>query len=107
LSGYKASAAHEKPAQSCKAVRTKRNVKEMERAVTVIKEEMKKEGLTKISVDWMVKMLDLHDDTGFERLQRKWDISSVRNSLTRRLKRIGFEQHADKTWSISENEHQV
>jgi hypothetical protein len=107
LSGYKASAAHEKPAQSCKAVRTKRNVKEMERAVTVIKEEMKKEGLTKISVDWMVKILDLHDDTGFERLQRKWDISSVRNSLTRRLKRIGFSQHADKTWSISENEHQV
>ena len=49
----------------------------MDRAVTVIKEEMKKEGLTKISVDWMVKILDLHDDTGFERLKRKWDISSV------------------------------
>ena len=71
------------------------------------KEEMKKEGLTKISVEWMVKILDLHDDTGFERLKRKWDISSVRNSLTRRLRRIGFEQHADKTWSISESDHQA
>ena len=79
----------------------------MERAVTAIKEEMKKEGLTKTPVDWMVKILDSHDDTGFERLKRKWDISSVRSSLTRRLKHIGFEQHADKTWSISENEHQV
>ena len=69
----------------------------MDRAVTVIKEEMKKEGVTKISVDWMVKILDSHDDTGFERLKRKWDISSVHNSLKRRLKRIGFEQLADKT----------
>jgi len=102
LSSYKeTSAAHGKP------VRKNRNSKEMQRAGTAIKEEMKKEGLTKISVEWMVKILDLHDDTGFERLKRKWDISSARNSLTRRLRRIGFEQHADKTWSISESDHQA
>ena len=69
----------------------------------MIKEEMKKEGVAKISVEWMVEILDLHADTGFERLKRKWDISSVRSSLTRRLKRVGFEQHADKTWSMSES----
>ena len=82
--------------------RTRRNKKEMEKSVSVIKGALQKDGGTKLTVEDMVNILAAHDDTGYERLKVKWDINGIRTSLTTRLAKHGCIQHADKTWCIKE-----
>ena len=82
--------------------RTRRNNKEMEKSVSVIKWALQKDGGTKLTVEDMVNILAAHDDTGYERLNVKWDINGIRTSLTKRLAKDGCMQHADKTWCIKD-----
>lgn len=77
----------------------RRSKEEMTKAVEVIKEALKTK---KLRIEDMVDILASHDDTGYSRLQRKWDALSIRQSLSKRLTAGGCKLLADKTWCIDE-----